>query len=107
MENLLICYDDLDLPLGTIRIKPKGGSAGHKGMRSVIASLGSSEFPRLRVGIDRPPGKKDPADYVLEDFSPLEKETVKETASQAVDCIRMYLFEGLEPAMNHCNQQRS
>ena len=67
LENLLIAHDDLDLPVGTIRIRPDGGSAGQKGMLSIIERLGTADFPRLRVGIDRPPGRMDAAAYVLQD----------------------------------------
>ena len=69
LERLLVIYDDLDLPPGTIRIRPGGGSGGHKGMRSIIQYLGSQEFARLRIGIGRPPGRMDPADYVLQDIN--------------------------------------
>jgi PTH1 family peptidyl-tRNA hydrolase len=61
-ERILVVYDDLDLPLGRLRLRPEGGSGGHKGMASIIAWLGTQAFPRLRVGIDRPPGRKDAAD---------------------------------------------
>ena len=69
-SQLLVAYDDVDLPLGTLRLRPGGGSAGQKGMASIIERLGTQEFPRLRLGIDRPPGQMAAAAYVLQDFSP-------------------------------------
>ena len=68
-QNLMIINDDIDLPLGTVRIRPAGGSAGQKGIESIIARLGTQDFPRLRLGIGRPPGQMMPADYVLQSFS--------------------------------------
>ena len=69
MENLLVAHDDLDIPFGTIRIRPGGGPGGQRGMASTIEQLGTKDFPRLRLGIGRPPGRMDPKDYVLQDFS--------------------------------------
>ncbi len=99
-------YDDLDLPLGVLRLRPDGGSGGHRGMQSVIQHLGTSAFPRLRLGIGRPPGGKDPADYVLEDFRPEEEPIVEEmlTGPRAIQC---WLTEGLEKAMSLYNRQEA
>ncbi|MEW6447829.1 MAG: aminoacyl-tRNA hydrolase [Bacillota bacterium] len=102
--NMLIVYDDLDLPLGRLRLLPGGSAGGHKGVESVIAAVGTPEFPRLRIGIGRPDG--DAADYVLGRFSPAEAETVGtvlETAVAAVECV---LREGLAQAMNKFNRRR-
>jgi len=104
LDRLLIVYDDLDLPLGTIRMRPAGGSGGHKGMRSIIERLGSQGVPRLRIGIDRPPGRMDPAVYVLRDFSAKEKPLLEETLTQAVAAIETWLREGVEEAMNQYNR---
>lgn len=68
-ERMLVVFDDLDMPLGVVRFRPDGSSGGHRGMQSIIQLLGTQAFPRLKVGIGRPPGKMDPADYVLQDFS--------------------------------------
>src|SRR3989304_1100710 len=76
LENLLVAFDDLDLPVGQIRLRAKGGHGGHNGMRSIIETLGSEEFARLRVGIGRPPEGVDPADYVLSRFSKEEQARV-------------------------------
>ena len=103
LEHLLVVYDDLDLPLGTLRLRPGGGSGGHKGMRSIIEHLGTQDFPRLRIGIGRPPGRMDPAAYVLQDFSADEKSLLEETLERAVVAIEAWLREGIDTAMNRCN----
>jgi len=103
LERLLVVYDDLDLPLGALRLRPAGGSGGHKGMQSIIEHLGCQDFPRLRIGIGRPPGKMDPARYVLQDFKRAEEPLLEETVARAVDCIHTYLREGLQEAMNRFN----
>ena len=103
LERLLVVYDDLDLPLGTLRLRPEGGSGGHKGMRSIIEHLGSQDFPRLRIGIGRPPGQMDPAAYVLQDFSAAEKILLEETLERAVTAIETWLCEGIEAAMGQYN----
>ncbi len=106
-ERLMVVYDDLDLPLGAIRIRPDGGSGGHRGMQSVIEHLGTQKFPRLRIGIGRPPGRMDPADYVLQDFSPEEELVVEEAIARAVAAIQTWLTEGLEKAMSEYNSRES
>lgn len=105
LDHLLVVYDDLDLPLGVLRLRPDGGSGGHRGMQSVIQHLGTNAFPRLRLGIGRPPGGKDPADYVLEDFRPEEEPIVDEMLDRAVAAIECWLTEGLEKAMSLYNRQ--
>jgi len=106
-ERLLVIYDDLDLPPGTLRLRPGGGSGGHKGMRSIIQHLGSEAFPRLRIGIGRPPGRMDPADYVLQDFSAGETPLIEEALERAVLAIETWLSEGIERAMDRYNQRPS
>jgi len=103
-ERLLVVYDDLDLPLGTVRLRPGGGSGGHKGMRSIIEHLGDQNFSRLRIGIDRPPGRMDPAAYVLQDFSAEEEPLMEETLERAVVAIEIWLCEGIEAAMSQYNR---
>jgi len=103
LDQLLVVYDDLDLPLGTIRLRPRGGAGGHKGMRSIINQLGSQDFPRLRIGIGRPPAGWDPADYVLSDFTPDELPLFRSAADNAVQAIECWLTEGLDAAMNRFN----
>ncbi len=102
-EQMLVVYDDLDLPLGMIRLRPGGGSGGHKGMQSIIEHLGTQEFPRLRIGIGRPPGRMDPARYVLQDFNRAEWPLLEETVARAVECLNTFLTEGLQAAMNRFN----
>ncbi|MFH2102907.1 MAG: aminoacyl-tRNA hydrolase [Chloroflexota bacterium] len=103
LENLLVAHDDLDLPLGKLRLRPGGGSAGQKGMESIIERLGTQDFARLRLGIGRPPGQMDPADYVLQDFSDPDLQTISETLTQGVEAVMAFLAEGLEASMNRHN----
>lgn len=106
LERLLVAYDDLDLPLGTVRLRSEGGSGGHKGMRSIIEHLGTQDFPRLRIGIGRPPGQMDPAAYVLQDFSAEEEPLMEESLERAMAAIETWLHEGIETAMNRYNRDR-
>lgn len=103
LDHLVIVLDDLDLPLGTLRLRGSGGTAGHKGLTSIVEALGTEEVPRLRVGISRPPGQMDPADYVLQDFTDFEQPTVEESLQRAVACLRTYITQGLSTAMNLFN----
>jgi PTH1 family peptidyl-tRNA hydrolase len=103
MENMLIAHDDLDLPFGTIRIRPGGGPGGQKGMASTIERLGTKDFPRLRIGIGRPPGRLDPAAYVLQDFSREEMKTLSEIVDRAGEAALTFVVEGLNKAMNKYN----
>jgi len=104
---LLVIYDDVDLPLGGLRLRPSGGSAGHKGMASIIEKLGTQEFPRLRVGIGRPAGRKDAAAHVLEDFSKAEAERLPEILQRAADAALAFISEGVEISMNRYNSSGS
>jgi PTH1 family peptidyl-tRNA hydrolase len=103
LENLLIAHDDLDLPVGAIRIRPDGGSAGQKGMSSTIERLGTDEFARLRLGIGRPPGQMQAPDYVLQDFSKGDLTIVSETLNRAVDAVLEFVVTGLDMAMTKFN----
>ena len=103
LENLLIAHDDLDLPVGTIRIRPDGGSAGQKGMSSTIERLGTDEFPRLRLGIGRPPGQMLAPDYVLQDFSHADQTIISETLNRAVEAALTWVTDGLDATMNKYN----
>jgi PTH1 family peptidyl-tRNA hydrolase len=102
-SNLIVVYDDLDLPLGTVRIRPDGGSGGHKGMASIIDSLQSNQIPRMRIGIGRPSGMMDPADFVLHDFRAEDADLLDITLQRSADCIQLLIFDGIETAMNTCN----
>ncbi|MBN1122025.1 MAG: aminoacyl-tRNA hydrolase [Anaerolineae bacterium] len=103
LENILIVYDDLDIPVGSLRLRPGGGAGGHRGMTSLIQHLGSEDFPRLRVGIDRPPGKMDPAAYVLQDFSAEQQPAIESAYDRAVEAIETWLKDGIELAMSRFN----
>lgn len=106
-EDVLIVYDDLDLPQGAVRLRPAGGSGGHRGLESILRQIGSSDLPRLRIGIGRPPGQMDPADYVLQDFRESEWEAMKIALREAEECVRNMALEGIDKAMTECNRESS
>ncbi|MEA2007624.1 MAG: aminoacyl-tRNA hydrolase [Chloroflexota bacterium] len=103
LEKVMVVYDDVDLPFDTIRLRPQGGSAGQKGMKSTIAQLATQNFPRLRVGVGRPPGRMQVADYVLQNFSDDEVETLNFVLNDAVQAILTFITEGIEQAMTQHN----
>ena len=107
LERLLVAHDDLDLPLGTLRMRPGGGPGGQKGVASTIERLGSTDFARLRIGIGRPPGSMDPADYVLQDFGRDELPEVLETLDRATDAALVFVADGIQAAMNAFNGRQS
>jgi PTH1 family peptidyl-tRNA hydrolase len=102
-HNLLVVCDDLDLNLGTLKIKPQGGDGGHKGLRSIIESLKSEEFCRLRIGIGRPQDKNKVSDFVLSKFNKEERDIIKEARKKAITCCQVWLIEGINFAMNKFN----
>ena len=104
LESLLIVYDDVDLPLESIRIRPNGGAGGHKGVASIIERLGTKEFPRLRLGIGRPSGRKNAAAHVLQNFTKEENEFLEVTLKRSVDAVLLFVSAGLETAMNKYNE---
>lgn len=106
LPNLLVVYDEIDLPFGAIRLRERGGSGGHNGMKSIIAVLGSG-FPRLRLGVGRPPGKMEPAAYVLQDFQKEEMPVVEEIIDRSVSAIETYLINGIDIAMTRFNNSSS
>lgn len=101
-SNLLVVYDELDLPMGTIRVREKGGAGGHNGMRSIINHLGE-EFPRLRLGIGRPPGQMPAAAFVLQDFGRQDQATVDEMLDQSVKAIETFVRDGVQLTMSRYN----
>lgn len=103
IENLLVAHDDLDLPFGTIRIRPGGGPGGQRGMASTIEKLGTKDFPRLRLGIGRPPGRMDPKDYVLQMFSKDDMKFLPEILERGTDAALEFVMRGLNAAMNKFN----
>ena len=101
-ENLLIVYDDLDLPLGKIRLRARGGSGGHRGLDSILRHLGTTEVPRLRLGIGRPP-HGDAVGYVLSDWLAEERQVMEAACERAAEAIDCFLQEGITVAMNQYN----
>lgn len=102
-EQMMVISDDLDLPVGTIRLRPSGGSGGQNGIRNIIERLGTNEFPRLRVGIGRPPGRMDAAAYVLQDFSAGDLALIEAVRDRAADAIETWLRDGITLAMSRHN----
>jgi len=100
--DLIVVYDDADLPTGSIRIRPKGSAGGHKGVKSIIDALGTNEFPRVRIGIG--PMRGEGVDYVLSRFSRSERMLTRLSTREAADAIETILSEGIEPAMNKYNR---
>jgi peptidyl-tRNA hydrolase, PTH1 family len=96
----VVIHDELDLPFGTIRLKLGGGDNGHNGLRSVTAHLGTRDYYRVRIGIGRPPGRMDPAAYVLRDFSPAERKELPLVLERAADAVEALLTSGLAAAQN-------
>ena len=103
LENLIMAHDDLDLPFGTVRLRPGGGPGGQKGVGSTIQQLGTQEFARLRLGIGRPPGRMDPAAYVLQDFPPGDMLSLSRILDHAADAALTWVTDGLNAAMNQFN----
>lgn len=101
VSDVLVVHDDLDVPVGKLRIRERGGSGGHKGVASIIERLGSEEFPRIRVGIGRPQG--DVVSYVLSEFTLEERRVVTQVVERVSDAIGSILAEGVEAAMNRYN----
>lgn len=102
LEHLLVIYDDMDLPLGRIRLRERGSSGGHNGLNSIIAHVGSDQFPRLRIGIGRPL-RATARDFVLSRFDKEEEAIAEESVKRAADAVEMVLREGIAAAMNTFN----
>ena len=103
LTNLMVLSDDLDIPFGTIRIRASGGAGGQRGMASTIERLGTRDFPRLRIGIGRPPGRMDPAAYVLQDFPKDEVNLLSDVLDHAADAALEFVVKGLNASMNKFN----
>lgn len=102
-QDLLVVHDDLDLPLGKIRIRPGGSAGGHNGIRSIIESIGTQEFARIRLGIGRPP-EDNAVDHVLGRFTSQERTVIQEAVEKAAEAVACILTDGFERAMNKFNQ---
>jgi PTH1 family peptidyl-tRNA hydrolase len=100
VERIIAAHDELDIPFGALRLKRGGGEGGHNGLRSMVKSLGSKDFYRVRFGIGRPPGRQDPADFVLRDFAAVERKELDLLVDRAADALEMIIGSGLEPAQN-------
>ena len=104
-DELMVVYDDIDLPLGKLRIRPNGSAGTHNGMRSIIEELGTDNFPRLRVGVGAPQGQL--RDYVLDEFAPDEQPIVERAIGRAVDALVLFLRGDLRRAINEFNREDS
>jgi peptidyl-tRNA hydrolase, PTH1 family len=100
LTDLVVVHDDLDLGFGVVRLKQGGGEGGHNGLRSISASIGTKDYLRVRFGIGRPPGRQDPADFVLKRFSGAERKDLEFAVDLAADAAEALLRDGLEPAQN-------
>ena len=98
--DVIVIHDELDIDFGRIRLKLGGGEGGHNGLRSVVNALGTKDFHRVRIGIGRPPGRKDPAAFVLENFTAAERAEVPAICEQAADATELLIESGLESAQN-------
>lgn len=104
-DQILIVHDDLDLPTGKLKLVPKGGAGGHKGIRSIIDHIGTDHFSRLKIGIGRPQFDEDVEDYVLASFYPDEKDIMEQTVPKAIKACELVIQEGIERAMNQVNSR--
>lgn len=102
-NRLLVIHDDMDIEFGKIRLKSGGGTGGHNGLESIAKHIDSTDFDRLRFGLGRPPGRKDPADFVLSNFLKTEKEEFKNMLPVTVEAINDYIINGIDYAMNKYN----
>jgi peptidyl-tRNA hydrolase, PTH1 family len=102
-DRIVVVHDDLDLSFGVLRLRLDGGDGGHNGLRSITRSLGSRDYLRVRFGIGRPPGRMDPADYVLRDFSPAERKELDYSVDRAADAVETLVLDGLEATQNRFN----
>ena len=102
-DRLLVVHDELDIPFGALRLKQGGGDNGHNGLRSLTKSLGTSDYVRVRFGIGRPPGRMDPAAFVLKEFSPTERRELPFHIDRAADAVEALIEDGLERAQNTYN----
>ncbi len=98
VSNLIVLHDELDIPAETIRLKQSGGHGGHNGLRDIISACGSNEFSRVRIGIGRPPGRMNTADFVLKDFGTVERKNLPVTLEIAADAVEAIVREGVTAA---------
>jgi PTH1 family peptidyl-tRNA hydrolase len=103
VERIVVVHDELDLPFGSLRLKRGGGDGGHNGLRATTAALGTNEYARVRFGIGRPPGRQDPADYVLREFTAVERKELGFLVDRAADAVEVLVGQGLDFAQNQFN----
>lgn len=103
LDKMVVVHDELDLPFGTIRVKQGGGDNGHNGLKSLRSSLGTGDFFRVRIGIGRPPGRQDPAEYVLRGFGSTERRELTQVVERATECITSLIVYGLDSTQNQFN----
>ena len=106
-DRVVLVHDELDIPVDTIKLKTGGGHGGHNGIRDVAKALGTPDFPRVRVGIGRPPGRQDPADWVLDPFSSAERAALPVLVSEAADAVELLVEEGLLAAQQKHHAPRA
>jgi peptidyl-tRNA hydrolase, PTH1 family len=106
-EHVVACHDEIDLAFGSLKVKRGGSTAGHHGLDSLAQGLRSSDFHRVRLGVGRPPGRKDPADYVLEPFAKAEREAVEVLIEEAADAVLTLVRDGLGAAQDRHNRSAS
>ena len=104
-RDVIVVHDDLDLPIGCLRIRPGGGTGGHKGLRSIVTALGTETFARLKIGIGRPAPDVDPADFVLAPLTPAELEDLQPVMTRAVEGLACFVLHGVQEAMNRFNRR--
>ena len=104
LDHLVVVHDEIDLSFGSLKVRRGGGTAGHNGLRSVVGALRSPDFLRVRLGVGRPPGRKEPADHVLEPFAKSEREDAEVLAEEAADAVLTLIREGLEAAQDRHNR---
>ena len=99
-ERIVVVHDELDVDYGVLRLKAGGGDNGHNGLRSISSALGTKEYPRVRFGVGRPPGRQDPADFVLKNFASVEQKELAYNVDRCADAVEALISEGLEKAQN-------
>jgi peptidyl-tRNA hydrolase, PTH1 family len=105
-DHVIVVHDELDIPFDTLKLKTGGGHGGHNGIRDVAKALGTPDFPRVRVGIGRPPGRQDPADFVLKPFATVERQTLPSLISDAADAVELIAEQGLTEAQQQVHAPR-
>ncbi len=107
IEDVLIVVDEISLPFGQVRLRPSGSAGGHNGLKSIIAHLGSSDFARLRLGVSKPKVGESQADYVLSDFTLLEKKSLADFIDSTLTAVASWATQGVEQTMNRHNKRTS